>query len=474
MGEPVLAIHALPAAISTLTGRRPTWIAPDDVGGGDDVLLAAGRLGRRSRDRRGRRRRAGRACGVAGLVGEEEGGDGAGEDGGRRGGPEDGPAPTATRAVGPRHGGGAAPPAAGCRRALGARGRRAPGRREGRRTELAGRGGTRFRPLLQRSANDLVERRRHPGHELRGLGRRGVQVRPQTRLVGLPRVGGLPGQREVQHASERVDVGAPVDGLAADLLGRHEVHRPDPAAGRGQPAFGERVAREAEVAEVDLVVGAEQDVGGLDVAVDEPGIVRGVERVGHMGHDRRRVLRRERPGGGDPLAQIVAVDEPHGDVRPSVALAVVVDRDDVGVLDRRRGTRLAQEALANAWIAEQPGRDDLQRDGTVETQLRGLVDDAHTAATGDAFHPVTGELRGGWSEHGDVPGRWGVPIPCPRLERPAPRRVPRLQLLWMFAVRPTAPPRDGGGAARRPRSRPPRRRARAERGRRGRSGPRRR
>ena len=300
-----------------------------------------------------------------------------------------------------------------------------------------------------------------------------MQVRPQARLVGLPRVGDLPGQRVVQHAAERVDVGALVDGPAADLLGRHEVHRPDPAAGRGQPAFGEGVAREAEVAEVDLVVGAEQDVRGLDVAVDEPRVVRGVQRVGDMGHERRRVLRRERPGGGDTLAQIVAVDEPHGDVRPSVALAVVVDRDDVGVLDRRRRTRLAQEALANARIAEQPGRDDLQRDGTVETQLRGLVDDAHAPATGDAFDPVAGELRGGRSEHGDVP-RWGVPIPCQRLERPASRRVPRLQLLWMFAVRTTAPPRAVGGAAWRPRSRRPRRGARAGRGRRGRSGPRRR
>ena len=44
-------------------------------------------------------------------------------------------------------------------------------------------------------------------------------MRPQSRLVGLPGVGDLAGEREVQHAAERVDVGAPVDGLAADLLG---------------------------------------------------------------------------------------------------------------------------------------------------------------------------------------------------------------------------------------------------------------
>ena len=159
------------------------------------------------------------------------------------------------------------------------------------------------------------------------------------------------------------------------------------------------MAREAEVAQVDLVVGAEEDVRRLDVAVHEPGVMCGVQAVGDVGHDRGRLLRRERPGGGDPLAQVVAVDEPHGDVRAPIALAVVVDRNDVGVLDRRRGSRLAQEALANARIPEQSRRDHLQRHGAVEAQLRGLVDDAHATATGDAFHPIAGELRGGWSEH---------------------------------------------------------------------------
>src|SRR3954471_16913815 len=97
-------------------------------------------------------------------------------------------------------------------------------------------------------------------------------MRPQPRLVGLPGVGDLPGEREVQHAAERVDIGAPVDGFAADLVRGHEVHRPDPPTRRGQAALGERVAGQVEVAEVDLVVGAQEDVRRLDVAVDEPGV----------------------------------------------------------------------------------------------------------------------------------------------------------------------------------------------------------
>ena len=48
--------------------------------------------------------------------------------------------------------------------------------------------------------------------------------------------------------------------------------------------------REAEVAEVGVVAG-DQDVGGLDVAVHEPGGVRGVERRRHLRDDLRRPLR---------------------------------------------------------------------------------------------------------------------------------------------------------------------------------------
>ena len=43
-----------------------------------------------------------------------------------------------------------------------------------------------------------------------------------------------------------------------------------------------------------LVAGEpEQDVGGLDVAVHEPGAVRRVERAGDLGDDRRRARGRE-------------------------------------------------------------------------------------------------------------------------------------------------------------------------------------
>ena len=54
-------------------------------------------------------------------------------------------------------------------------------------------------------------------------------------------------QHEVQHAAERVDVSPGVDLAAADLLGRGEVERANPAIGLGQACRRKRLLGEPEV-----------------------------------------------------------------------------------------------------------------------------------------------------------------------------------------------------------------------------------
>ena len=90
-------------------------------------------------------------------------------------------------------------------------------------------------------------------------------------LVG--RVGGerrFAGEEFVDHAAEAVDVGADVERLAADLLGRHVAVRALHfcfAAEEFAQAAG-RLHGEVEVDEFDDVVVAEHEVVGLDVAMD--------------------------------------------------------------------------------------------------------------------------------------------------------------------------------------------------------------
>ena len=109
-------------------------------------------------------------------------------------------------------------------------------------------------------------------------------------------------------------------------------------------------------------------------------------------------IRAARPGlepalQRDQLAQVGALDEAHRHVQRPVLLARVVDRDHVGVVERRGDLRLALEALAELGVLGQLGGDQLERDRAVQREVDGAVDDAHAAAAGHRLDPVAADHR---------------------------------------------------------------------------------
>ena len=79
----------------------------------------------------------------------------------------------------------------------------------------------------------------------------------------------LPGDALDQHQPEGVDVGLPVDRLAPGLLRRGVAGGAEHGALRLGPGRLGQGPGEAEVGDAQAAVVAEQEVGGLDVAVDE-------------------------------------------------------------------------------------------------------------------------------------------------------------------------------------------------------------
>ena len=132
--------------------------------------------------------------------------------------------------------------------------------------------------------------------------------------------------------------------------------RADRHAGLGQLArrrLGDRPG-DAEVGDQRVAV-REQDVLGLDVAVDDALLVGVPERVGDLAGDPDGVVDRQLRLPVEPVAQRLALDERHDVVEEAVGLARVVQRQDVRVLSlaaisiSRRNRSAPMAAASSGW-----------------------------------------------------------------------------------------------------------------------------
>ena len=203
----------------------------------------------------------------------------------------------------------------------------------------------------------------------------------------------MPAEQLVQDDAEREDIGAPVERLAAELLGRHvrdlALERSGAGRARAVGRFGD-----AEVDHLRGAVAVDEDVVGRDVAVDQAErlsvAVAQIVRVLQTGRGLRDDLQdlREREqlvqlgrALGD-AAQVRAVDELHRDEVVPVRLAQIENRDDVRMVELRSEPRFVQEHVDELLVARQVREDPLEADLLLEARgacLPGEVDLRHSA-----------------------------------------------------------------------------------------------
>ena len=78
-----------------------------------------------------------------------------------------------------------------------------------------------------------------------------------------------------------------------------------------RPAVALEDLREAEVEELHPAVGRDLDVRGLEVAVDDPLLVRRLQRLGDLPRVEKEILRVEEGRRAMLLVEVLALDELH-------------------------------------------------------------------------------------------------------------------------------------------------------------------
>jgi hypothetical protein len=147
----------------------------------------------------------------------------------------------------------------------------------------------------------------------------------------------------MQNTPQRIHVTTRVDVTVGEPLRRHVGQRPDRRTSIRQPRIGDSPGN-PEIDQIRVIVLVEQDVGRLDVTVNQPDLVRSVQCRGDLFYQPDRTPGRERPLG-QHRGQVMPLDQTHVHEQPSVDLPIVVDRQNVRVVQLRRSPRASRRNL---------------------------------------------------------------------------------------------------------------------------------
>jgi hypothetical protein len=152
--------------------------------------------------------------------------------------------------------------------------------------------------------------------------------------------------------------------------------------GSGRLPSSGRVERppgcQAEVEDLDPSVPCHEEVLGLQVAVDDPFLVRRGEAPGDLRGEVDRLACRQRPGD-EPFAESLAFEELRHEVRRPLHGPDVMDREDVGVVQPSRRLSLLLEAAHPLGVARERLRQYLDGDVTLQPLVARPVDLSHSS-----------------------------------------------------------------------------------------------
>jgi hypothetical protein len=136
--------------------------------------------------------------------------------------------------------------------------------------------------------------------------------------------------------------------------------------------------RQSEVDDLGVPAPVDEDVPGLQVAMQDLASVQSSERLADLRADAQDLVQRYR-AAPQFLAEVLALDDLHG-VEDDVAFAPdIVDVSQMRVADRRGRPGLALEAPQSIGVLSELGRQDLECHVAVQARVARAVNLGHAA-----------------------------------------------------------------------------------------------
>ena len=197
---------------------------------------------------------------------------------------------------------------------------------------------------------DLQQARRAVTTQLANIRRLGRLVLGDTLCQAPVGKRGMAGEQKIQRAAQAVDVGPGVHGVAVhSLLGRQVVRRAQHVFAVGpRQRTGLLVAEAGQphVENLDHALGVNQQISRLDVAVDQPGVVRMLQPASGLGDVVSGYLVIQRLAAlANQSLKIPALHILHHKVMRGTVMVDIVGPHDVRVIQRRCGLGLQVETI---------------------------------------------------------------------------------------------------------------------------------
>jgi hypothetical protein len=118
--------------------------------------------------------------------------------------------------------------------------------------------------------------------------------------------------------------------------------------------------RQSEVQHLDLAVGRDVDVGGLQVPMHDTLLMRGFQRFGDLGAAAQRFSDLQR-SGSQPAREGFAGNQLQHQVADTAGFLQTMNGADVGMIQRRQHAGFVFESGQPLWIFTKGFRQDLNR-----------------------------------------------------------------------------------------------------------------